>query len=81
MQAGRWNATKSIGTTFMRIWRVVFWESEFFEKASQKKKKKTRSHLEKKKRFHNTCLINQTGIWRGEQIDNCEQICSSYFTA
>ena len=20
-------------------------------------------------------------IWRGEQIDNCEQICSSYFTA
>ena len=63
MQAGRWNATESIGTTFLRIWRVVFWESEFFEKASQKKKKKkTRSHLEKKKRFHNTCLINQTGI-------------------
>ena len=43
MQAGRWNATKSIGTTFMRIWRVVFWESEFFEKASQKKKNKKKN--------------------------------------
>ena len=59
MQAGRWNATESIGTTFMRIWRVVFWESEFFEKASQKKiiikkkkkKKKKPDLIWKKKTF------------------------------
>ena len=56
MQAGRWNATESIGTTFMRIWRVVFWESEFFEKASQKKKiikkkKKIQISSGKKKTF------------------------------
>ena len=50
MQAGRWNATESIGTTFMRIWRVVFWESEFFEKASKKKKKKKKKQISSEKK-------------------------------
>ena len=26
-------------------------------------------------------FIQCNEIWRGEQTDNCEQICSSYFTA
>ena len=54
----------------MRIWRVVFWESEFFEKASQKKKNQISSG--KKKRFHNSCLINQTGI-----LDNSTRLRKS----